>query len=166
MQALEPMPTRLDPADHSLMYAERGGYLGLCSRRGLDQFCLFSCQLYATAKVRCLSSARPYVAPLCNHVVHIVGVRAKEQMARSYAKRIVATMKDADAFWRCRPCRNVPRDAVCKNILTEKHTVPEIAIAFGIYRTGPFPAPVSFFDLCPEKTFRLLSGETLHGRIL
>lgn len=38
---------------------------------------------------------------LCDFILHVIGVRAQEQMLWIYARWVVATMQDIKAFWDC-----------------------------------------------------------------
>lgn len=86
-------------------------------------------------------------AALLSAVLHVYRLIAKEQVIGPYARRIVATVKYAHAFWDRAICQ-FPGDVGRENRMAL--STVDASIAVRIFGSGPDPAPVGFFYVSPE----------------
>lgn len=84
---------------------------------------------------------------LCEHIPHVVYLRADKQMVGIYASRIVAPMKDGHATRDRLPVRHLPGDSMCPvaSLIPPKH-----AIATGARRACPNPTPINIGPINPH----------------
>ena len=84
---------------------------------------------------------------LFNHVPHVVSLSTKEQMIRSYAGRVVATVKDALSCGNRPPVMHFPRHDVGGVRLSYDFNAPVSVFAS---TADPQPTRIRFLDLRPK----------------
>lgn len=103
---------------------------------------------------RYIFSVSASTSTLLSFVRHIVGVRAKEQMLRPNARRVVAPMKNEHSPWN-RTVVEYPRHAMGNNriilwiLRNTKQAIAEVVSCLG----NPLPASISLANLNPEPVF-------------
>jgi hypothetical protein len=107
-----------------------------------------------------VTRARMSLAPLASRVRHVVSVRAKEQMTRIYARRIVAAMKNMQAV-RDRAKGEFVRDPMRASSPVAART--EVAVTVRQARSCPFPAVICSTpsDVTPEALLESESSRAL-----
>lgn len=92
-------------------------------------------------------------SPLLNHVVKVIFLRSEKQVIRSYARRIIATVKDAESRWNHRVV-NHPRKLMGANVV-------KTTVAANVAASYPNPTRFSFSNLGPKA--RLLIAGLAHS---
>lgn len=90
------------------------------------------------------------MASLCCHIVHIIGVRAQEQMIRAHARRCVAGVANLYSWWNI-AIRQFPGNAMGKALAIDH---PYFSIPLVVATASPQPASVSFVNLRPQPIFK------------
>ena len=131
---------------HGRSYRARAACVRARRRGTQDPFC--RAEDFRRPRVSVSASRPPRIdappaAPLANHVLHIVPLRAQEQVRGIHAGRIVAVVADLQPAiersmgeFKCDPMGNVP---------------PRTTIALPVPRPSPDPAAAGAVDMLPER---------------
>lgn len=108
----------------------------------------------------------PWESPFLSRVALVVGIRPKKQMARVYAGRVVALVKNEQAL-RYRADVKHPRKAMRQPNVNARN--PETPVPIGIGGSRPQPASVGFVNVFPETNGEWYFASThdlnLHDRL-
>ncbi len=82
------------------------------------------------------------------HILHIIFLRSQEQMVRSYARRIIALMKNPHPLWYKTIMYFPGKTMGCYSWFIRISGYRTITLRIGSHQ--PNPASICFFNLCPK----------------